>query len=218
MSTRSDTTPRAPARSSRQGLAITAAALVLLGAMAWDTTIVTIGSESDVRADAFSPEAFGEAEFPRIQADIVERAVDAETLAAAIAADKAAAAEQYGVPAGIGSVIPVSFEGVVGEGRSGIYTVDVEGLPDDVQVRVQTGPAVTGTELRDATGTITFGQFTNQIEYQNAGAALNNAMKEQVLAEVDTSNLTGETISVTGAFTLINPNNWLVTPVGFEVQ
>ena len=42
---------------------------------------------------------------------------------------------------------------------------------------MQTGPAINGTDLRDAPGEIKFGQFTNQIEYQNAGAALNNAMK-----------------------------------------
>ena len=85
-------------------------------------------------------------------------------------------------------------------------------------MRVQTGPAINGTDLRDATGTIEFGQFTNQIEYQNAGAALNDAMKEQVLADVETAELTGRTISVTGVFKLINPKSWLVTPVALEVR
>jgi predicted lipoprotein len=218
MSTRTETSPPAAASASRKRLLATAAGLILLAAMVYDTSIVTIGSEQDARGNAFSPEAFAEEQFPSIQANIVERAVEAQTLAEAIAADKAAAGEQYGVAAGIGHVIPVTFEGVVGEGKSGIYTVDVEGLPDDIQVRVQTGPAINGTEIRDATGEIQFGQFTNQIEFQNAGAALNNAMKEQVLADVNTADLTGQTIAVTGVFTLINPANWLVTPVELEVQ
>ncbi len=72
--------------------------------------------------------------------------------------------------------------------------------------------------LRDATGEIEFGQFTNQIEYQDAGSAINNAMKQEVLAPIDTGDLTGKTVTVTGVFKLINPNNWLVTPVSFEVQ
>ncbi len=39
-----------------------------------------------------------------------------------------------------------------------------------------------------------------------------------MLANVDTSALTGKTIAVVGVFKLINPKNWLVTPVRLEVQ
>jgi predicted lipoprotein len=194
------------------------AVLVLIAAMALDTKVVKIGSSEDMRSSAFSPAEYGKTEFPKVQADVEARAVDAATLAAAIAKDKAAAEKQYGVPAGVGPVFPVKFTGVAGEGRSGIYKVAVEGVPDTLLVRVQTGPAINGTELRDATGTIKFGQFKNQIEYQNAGSAINNEMKKEVLAKVDTSSLTGKTISVVGAFKLINPKSWLVTPVRLDVQ
>ncbi|RVA35667.1 DUF2291 family protein, partial [Mesorhizobium sp. M7D.F.Ca.US.004.03.1.1] len=118
----------------------------------------------------------------------------------------------------VGPVISVKFSGVVGEGKSGIYKVAVDGVPDTLMIRVQTGPAINGTELRDATGKITFGQFTNQIEYQDAGSALNNEMKKEVLAKLDTNALTGKTISVVGAFKLVNPKSWLVTPVSLEVK
>ena len=76
--------------------------------------------------------------------------------------------------------------------------------------------AIIGTDLRDATGTITFGQFRNQIEYQNAGAALNKTMKQDVLSKVDTSKLSGKTVSVVGVFQLTDPANWQVTPVKLE--
>lgn len=192
--------------------------VVLVGAMALDTKVVVIGSEEDVRESAFSPERFGEEMFPQLRESIMNRAVDAVTLAAAIAEDAGAAGEQYGVRGGIGPVIPVRFTGVAGEERAGVYTVAVEGMPQETTIRVQTGPAINGTDLRDSTGTISFGQFTNQIEYQDAGAAINNEMKRQVLAGIDTENLTGKTISVTGAFRLINAKNWLVTPVEMSVQ
>jgi len=218
MSTTTDIAPRPPARSNRRRLLIAAVVVAVAAAMAFDTTVVTIGSEQDAAAAGFSPETFGAAEFPRIRDGIVERAVDAPTLAAAVVADKAAAAAQYGVPAGVGAVIPIAFTGVVGEGKSGVYTVAVDGLPAETTIRVQTGPAVNGTDLRDATGDILFGQFKNQIEYQNAGAAINAAMKQDVLAGIDGDALPGKTISVVGAFTLINPKNWLVTPVEFTVQ
>ncbi|WP_244486799.1 DUF2291 domain-containing protein [Aurantimonas sp. Leaf443] len=192
--------------------------LALLAAMALDTTVVRIGSEQDVQAAGFNPETYGTQTFPTVRAKVEERAVEAPTLAAAIAADKAAAAKQYGVDAGTGPVFPVKFVGTVGEGKSGVYKVAVEGLPPELTVRVQTGPAVNGTDLRDATGEIQFGQFVNQIEYQNAGAALNNAMKKDVLAAIDPSALPGKTIAVTGVFKLVNPKSWLVTPVRMSVQ
>jgi predicted lipoprotein len=186
--------------------------------MALDTKVVSIGSQEDVRTAVFSPEAYGQSEFPKVQADIEARAVDAVTLATAITNDRATAEKEYGVPATVGPVMSVKLSGVVGEGKSGVYDVVVPGLPQELRVRVQTGPAINGTELRDATGKISFGQFKNQIEYQDAGSALNNEMKKQVLANVDTKALGGKTITVVGAFKLVNPKSWLVTPIRLVVQ
>ncbi len=43
-------------------------------------------------------------------------------------------------------------------------------------------------------------------------------MKTAVLDGIDTASLTGKTLEVTGAFTLINPKAWRVTPVAVTVQ
>jgi predicted lipoprotein len=94
----------------------------------------------------------------------------------------------------------------------------VEGLPPELTVRVQTGPALNGTDLRDATGQIEFGQFRNQIEYQDAGSAINNEVKTAVLGGIDPASLSGKTVSVIGVFKLVNPKNWVVTPVRFDVK
>ena len=209
----------APTRQASPGLRRTiaaAAVLVLLGAMALDTKVIKIGSAGDVRSAVFSAADYGKSEFPKVQADVEARAADAVTVATAIAKDRATAEKDTACLRAsdrhLGQVT-----GVVGE-ENRASQVAVEGVPDTLQVRVQTGPAINGTELRDATGKITFGQFTNQIEYQDAGSALNNEMKKEVLAKVDTSALTGKTISVVGAFKLVNPKSWLVTPVRLEVQ
>lgn len=206
-----------PLKRPRVAAAIIAAVILLI-LMGLDTKVVVMGSAEDVQDDVFSPQQYGEAHFPDIRTYVEDRAVAADVLAAAITRDKGAAGKEYGTPAGIGPIMPVTFTGVAGEEKAGIYSVNVPGLPDGVAVRVQTGPAINGTDLRDATGEIAFGQFTNQIEYQNAGAGINNAMKAAVLADIDTDNLTGKTIRVTGVFKLINPKNWLVTPVRLSVQ
>ena len=205
-----------PARSYRWiGIA---AVVVLLGAMAFDTKIVQIGSEADVQVQKFSPVAFGAERFPIIKQSVETRAADAVELSQAIAADKKAASEKYGVNTSTGPVFPVKFTGVVGERKANYNVVAVEGLPPELTVRVQTGPALNGTDLRDATGQIEFGQFKNQIEYQDAGSAINNEVKKVVLDGLDPAALSGKTVSVIGVFKLVNPKSWIVTPVRFDVQ
>lgn len=210
--------PKAPAPSRRNLWLAIGAAAVVIAAMALDTTVVRIGSDADVRQQAFSPDTFGEAEFPRVQAAILEKAVDGLTIAPEVLADKAAAGTKYGTASSTGSIMSVKLSGVVGEGKSGVYNLAVEGMPPDIKVRVQTGPAINGTDLRDAPGDIEFGQFKNQIEYQDAGAALNRAMKKAVLDGIDAAALQGKTIEVVGAFRLVNPKNWMITPVQVTVK
>ncbi|MDR1934645.1 MAG: DUF2291 domain-containing protein [Candidatus Accumulibacter sp.] len=217
MNGQADISAARPSGRPLRKIAPIAALAILVVAMALDTKVVPIGSTLDMRTVAFSPEAYGKREFPRIQAAIEHAAVDAKVLAEAIAQDSAAAAEKYGKPGSVGPMFPIRFSGVVGEGNSGIFKLAVDGLPEGVGIRVQTGPAINGTEVRDATGTVGFEQFTNQIEYQDAGTALNNEIKSQVLADLDRDQLPGKTIEVVGVFQLINPANWLVTPVRLEV-
>lgn len=196
------------------------AAFVLVAAMALDTKVVKVGSSADVQPGSFSQEAYGTSEFPKVRDAVAGKAVDAATLAAAIAKDPDAAQKQYGVAADAGPEYPVKFTGTVGkkDEDTGLYPVAVSGLPDGVHVMLQTGPAIIGTDLRDATGLISFGQFRNQIEYQNAGAALNNAMKAEVLAKIHPDTLAGKTVSVVGVFQLTDPASWTVIPVKVDVQ
>ncbi|KXF75768.1 hypothetical protein ATN84_17515 [Paramesorhizobium deserti] len=209
---------RNAARPSKRYMWALGAAAIVLGAMALDTKIIVIGSQHDVREQRFSAQTFGESEFPKIKENVEKRAVDAVELAKAIQEDKQTAGQKYGVATSTGPVFPVSFTGVVGERKSHYNTVAIEGLPPEINVRVQTGPALTGTDLRDSTGTIQFDQFTNQIEYQDAGSAINNQVKKAVLADIDPNALTGKTIAVVGVFKLVNPKSWIVTPVRLEVQ
>lgn len=199
------------------GALYAAGGVALLLAMALDTTVIHIGSEHDVRQKTFSAQAYGAEQFPKIRDAIEHRAIDAVVLEKAIAADKKAAGEQYGVAGSVGPILPVKFTGTVTDRKANYNTIQIDGLPSDITVRVQTGPALNGTDLRDATGTISFGQFTNQIEYQNAGSAINNEVKTQVLSKIDPDKLSGKNLSVIGVFQLINPKNWLITPVKLEV-
>lgn len=218
MSTQSDYAAPKPSSGNLKLIVGVAFVVAVVGAIAVDTTVVKIGSENDVRQQVFSPETFGAEQFPKILANVQKRAVPAADLAAAIAADKKAAAEKYGTATSTGPVIPVTLTGTFGARKSNTNELKVDGLPPETVVRVQTGPAVNGTDLRDATGTIEFGQFTNQIQYQDAGSAINNEMKKSVFTGLDSETLDGKSATVVGVFKLINPKNWLVTPVKVEVK
>ncbi|MDA3920880.1 MAG: DUF2291 family protein [Salinisphaera sp.] len=201
---------------SKRQIVLAVICVVVLIAMGLNTRIVATGS-GPAATGQFSQEAYGKKEFPKVQKKISERAGSAAELAAAIAKDKDAAVKKYGVPSDIAPLMSVKFSGVVGEGDSGVFDVAVKGLPKDLKIRLQTGPAILGTTLRDAAGGIKFGDFENQIQYQNAAAGINNAMKKLVLSGLDRDHLKGKTVQVVGAFQLINPNNWLVTPVELKV-
>ena len=193
-----------------------AVVVVVLTAMGFGTKVVASDSAEGAAPGTFHASDYAKAKFPEVKKDIIAKANDLIEVATALAADPTAAAGKYGVTegdTGSAAVYSVKFSGVAGTAESGIMPITVEGLPGKLLIRVQMGPAINGTDLRDATGKIHFPDFTNQIDYQNAGAALNDQLKKQVLSKISADQLAGKTVSVVGAFQLVNPDAYLITPV-----
>ena len=223
----SSSTADSPSRLARGGLSkttkrvILAAVVVLvLLLMVLNTKFVPKGSTLGQGPRAFDPAAYGAKQFPIQQKFIVDHAVPATELARAVKKDQTAAAQKYGLPSsdGVTVEVPVTFTGRVGKVPAAGYTpVAVSGLPAAIKVAVQLGPAITGTDLRDATGKIQLGDFENQIQYQNAGTAINTELKK-VLKQAGAPDLQGKTITVTGVFSLVNPAQWNVTPATVKVR
>ena len=91
------------------------AALIVIVAMVLDTKIVKVGSAADIPSNVFSPASYGKSEFPKVQAGVQNRAIDAATLAAAVIKDPDAAGKQYGIPADAGPEVSVTFTGTAGK-------------------------------------------------------------------------------------------------------
>ncbi|RBP83507.1 DUF2291 family protein [Marinomonas rhizomae] len=216
--TQSQLSNQISAKKRKIALVSAISATIIFGAMALDTTVIVNGSVNDLRQQVFSPDNYANTHYADIKSYILDNSVNAITLLKELQIDKKATGDKYGVGGGIGPVIPVSFEGTIDSGRSGIFKVSIPGFPDNQTVRIQTGPAINGTDLRDVTGKISFGEFTNQIEYQDVGAALNRAMKVDILEDLDRTTLTGKIVEITGVFRLINAKNWLVTPVRMNLK
>jgi predicted lipoprotein len=173
---------------------------------------------ADEAARAFDPAAFVDENYDSvIVPSIEENAVELSTLLA----DLAGGAEEadFGNTSGASSAyaFPVTFTAVAGAVTPPVLPVTVAGVPEGTVVQVQVGPAVSGTALRDVSGTVDFNDFANQLEYQNAAGELNNRVKTTVLEGFDAAAAQGKTITVTGAFLRVSPALVSVVPISIEV-
>lgn len=168
--------------------------------------------------EAFDAEAFGTENFPKVVGELETRAVELTELVPALEADADTAGEQYGVRQGAS---PYNFA-IRGTGTArapdgNIVELDVDGVPGDVTVSLQIGPAINGSALRDASGLFDFNDFLNQVDYAGAGTALNNEVKATVLNDLDRDALKGKTLDFLGAFTYLAPTAITITPAQLEV-
>jgi predicted lipoprotein len=201
----------------RRRLIGVAALVALLVAMVLSTTFKDADAPVEGAPKAFDPATYGKETYgPKVVPAIDKAAVELPTLAQALAADPAAAGEQYGKRPGPSSPYSyaVKFTGTAAAPQSGLMQVTVPGVSS--RVSVQIGPAVNGTALRDAVGFIEFGQFLNQVEYADAATALNTQMKQDLLTKLDPPSLAGKQVTVVGATTILTPGVITVTPVSLE--
>lgn len=209
---------RAPARRSISPRVIgIALVVVVVAAMALDTTYKKAGETTATGREPFDPARYGQETYPKAVAAIEDAAVPLPKLVTAIRADPDAAGEQYGKRQGTSPyTFSTTAEGVAGKAEGGLMPVRVKGVPEGATVSLQIGPAVNGTAVRDAAGFIEFGQFTNQVEYAAAATALNEQVKQQVLADVDPAALDGQRVSFTGAFSSLTADVITITPTNLE--
>lgn len=138
----------------------------------------------------------------------------------AIAADLQGAGAEFGYRAGEGS--PWSFivngSGTVTarntESRAGTLEVALEGV--DQSATIQIGPVIRGNAVRDALPFVSFKDFTNQLEYANAGKAL-TALAVAGFASAAETIAVGDTVSFTGAISVSKAGDAvLITPITLE--
>ena len=206
---------RGPVRPWMIGLL---ALVILVVAAAFSTKIVSTEEAQAGAADTFDPASYAEEHF---EADIVPYIEDNAIELPTLLADLAGGADQaeFGNTSGASSAyaFPVTFEAVAGAPTPPTMPLSVEGVPEGTTVVLQVGPALNGTALRDVSGTVSFNEFTNQLQYQQVATEFNELVKSQVLEGLDVAALEGKRIEVTGAFLRVNPALVSVVPISVEV-
>lgn len=206
-------------RAPRPRHVVLALLVLLVVAMVLSTDFRSASAPVPGAAEEFDAAAFGGEQYAAsIKPAIEEDPVELTTLVPMLLDDPEAAGEEYGNREGSSSpyTYPVTFTGTAAKAEGGLMDVEVEGLPRDVRVSVQVGPAINGTTLRDVTGTVKFNDFVNQVEYADAATALNQEMKSDLLDGLDVAALAGQEVTVVGATGPLNPEVLIVTPVSLE--
>jgi len=147
-----------------------------------------------------------------------EKAQDIAKVLPEIRADPDAAGQKYGrreatnpynyMVKGTGKVTEIKSES-----QAGTAIIEIPGLTE--KVAIQIGPIVRGTALRDATGIVSFNQFSNQLDYADVSKEMNGRALKAAFASAIPASLAGKTVTFFGAFTF-DPHSKsaiLITPV-----
>jgi len=147
-----------------------------------------------------------------------EKAQDIGKVLPEIRADSNAAGEKYGrrestnpynyMVKGTGNVTELNTMS-----QAGTATIEIPGLNEKVSLQI--GPVVRGTALRDATGLVSFNQFSNQLDYADVSKEMNTRALKTAFANASAASLAGKTVTFFGAFTF-DPHSKspvLITPV-----
>lgn len=213
---RSERSRHRPSQTVKR-LTVSGAFVVLLAAIVVDTKFLDADEAAGVNAPAFSAETYADEAFPQIAQAIADNATDLAEVVAAVGADPASAGAEYGTDVGGTFVYQVSAAGTVDEVDADFVSLTVAELPAGSVVRIPLGAALNGTPIRDATGTISFGDFAGQTDYQSVANEFKLKMQSDVLGALDLPSLAGQQIVLVGAWVPGGPpGSFLVQPVSIE--
>ena len=133
-------------------------------------------------------------ENPRLMVELGERAIQLETFKVEGTKEGMAQAVALQKSADEGKIVAANTKS-----RAATMDVDVDG-DGKADARIQIGPAIRGTALRDVLDFVDFNSFTNQIDYARFGKSLNTYANRTVLSKLPHADLEGRTAKVLGAF------------------
>ncbi len=153
---------------------------------------------------------------------VQQNAVDFSQLYSELKLNQDAASQKYGKKVGGPYNFLTKFEGKVlsvdTSSRVGIIKVEAQTSNGVAILTVQVGPVVQGTSIRDALGFIVFNDFVNQLQFADVADELNTRALQNALGDTDPTTLVGKTVDITGAFTLDNIDDLVITPVYLTIK
>ncbi|VBB09685.1 Hypothetical protein LUCI_4983 [Lucifera butyrica] len=171
--------------------------------------------------DSFDADKFVAAAWDSKVLPVMNRkAVDIGVVLAAIRNNVEEAGKKYGVRSaqggkewnfivkGKGNVLKINTES-----RNGTMDIDLPPYDHKAELKIQVGPVIKGTSVRDSLDFIKFDDFKNQMDFAEVSNALNKRIKELILSKLDLKQAPNREIEFTGAFTVMPAGEIVVTPV-----
>lgn len=199
--------------------------LVVLAAVGQIATIQPIKDARSVAAisnggTAFDPTTYVDSIWKsRVIPDAEKNAVPVATLVPELQSSPKTATSRYGNDVGGSFGFLVEFSGTVTKVDTstplGSIIVNSSVGGKELPIKVQIGPVILGTSLRDSLKFISFGQFLNQVQYGSVADALNARVEKDVVSALNLKSLPGKTVNVRGAYTYdgTDAGNIVVTPI-----
>ena len=175
--------------------------------------------------EAFDAKAFVEGGWAgKIEPELVRDAVDVREVVAALKKEQEAAERKYGRRQDETAL----FNFIV-KGRETIKAVNTESAAGYVEltladssggdtVKVQIGPVIKSSAVRDVLSFIHFGDFVNQLDFANISKAINFHVRDQVVAGIREKAKAGKHLAFVGAFSDDPSGKVLITPVQLSVE
>ncbi len=213
-------------------------AIIVCLALLSSCTVVRIGEDESSGEDqyatwlktgtGFQAEEFVAAVWDEEIIPIFEsEAVDCATVLDALRADRDGASQQYGLRRETGEpfyVFKVRGTAAVVEfddsSRNGVILVDLLPTLGEVDTKLQVGPVIRGTAIRDALEFIRFTDIGNQLQFAALANELNSRMRRDSVEPLNLEEIAGERISFLGAFRLDAEEaleDIVITPVRIEL-
>jgi predicted lipoprotein len=201
-------------------LIVAAAATLALGGC----KILPTPKEGEAAGAAFDPEKMAAEMWAKVIPYLQQKAGPFADVNALAKTDPAAAGAKYGNPkkqANSPWTYAARVEGTIvaanTQSRNGRIEVDIDG-DAKADVRVQIGPAIQGTAIRDTLDFVNFNDFTNQIDFAQFGKALNTYADKTVLSKLPREELEGRGVMALGAYALASGSDLpVLTPVEAEI-
>lgn len=192
--------------------------LVLLASMVLNTRFVGAEEQSMLNPEAFDAAKYAAKTFPEIKTKVTAKAVDLKVLIPAAETNLSAAGSKYGINVSGKYYIPVKITAAVKSVDANWVTLDTPEVPGSV-VRIPLGAALSGTPIRDVTGDIVYGHFTDQTDFQQVANEYRIIMQRDLIKPLATASLTGKQVSVVGAWVSGGAaKQYIVQPVSLKVK
>lgn len=215
-------------RISRAGaVAIGVAAVFVAFALLFGFTVVSEEKQASFNVE-FDPAAYVDGVWDNVQTTIKDNAVDMAAILSRLEPDAEGntdkeslvpIVEEYGLTTpGDAHVYAVTTAGTITdvdtEGLTGTAGLAIDGYDGPIEVRVFIGRRIPSAEtaVRDAPGTIEFGDFKEQTEYGKVATEINKRVLANI-EDIDFESLEGQAVTVTGA-TMMRTQNLTRIPVG----